>query len=217
MSTQFISLDTYYLELMKQNVSMIRQTTKTLKPPISEPAYEPTANNYSSISQMGKQFASYYQDIKKTNNEEALNGLRQVAIDMASNSDSNRYMMLKEDLNTLKEIDPNQYINFFQTANSVGNQYHDFGSWIDSFISIDETEQQSQFIDTSKELIEAEGSALEVNSMFSDFLDTIQRIVKDEDQTSKLDEFFQDLSEKKDTKDFQNVIDTYIENKSNPT
>lgn len=214
MSTQFMSLDSYHLQLLRQNVSMIRQTTQALKPLEIEPAYEPTVNDYSSISNIGKQFASYYQDIKKTGNEEALNGLRQVAIDMSSNSDPTRYLALTEDLDALKESDYDQYINFFETANSVGNQYHDLGSWIDTFTSIDETEDQSQFIDTSRELIESEGSVLDVNSTFSDFLDTVRTIADDEEEASTLDEFLDEVSEGSNIQDYQNVIDTYIENNS---
>ncbi|MCH4891378.1 hypothetical protein EZV73_27655 [Acidaminobacter sp. JC074] len=211
MTTRFMSLDSYHLQLLRQNVSSIRQTVDSFKQLEIEKAYEPTVNNYSSISQIGKQFSSYYQDIKKTGNEDALNGLRQIAIDMSTNNDPNRYLSLTEDLDALKESDYDQYINFFETANSVGDQYHDLGSWLDTFTSIDDTEQQSQFIDTSRELIESEGSALEVNSMFSDFLETVQEVTEDEDD-STLDEFFNELSESNITEDYQNIIDTYNEN-----
>lgn len=218
MAAQFPTLDSYYLELMRQNVSMIRQTVKAYKPIETEASYEPSVNNYSSISQMGKQFASYYQDIKNTGNEEALDGLRQVAIDMSNSSDPARYLALTENLDALKESDYDQYINFFETADSVGDQYHDLGSWIDTFTRIDDTEQQSQFIDTSEELIEAEGSALDVNSTFSDFLETVKSVVdqaeSEEEEASTLDEFFEELSEGNTTQDYQGVIDTYNENNS---
>jgi hypothetical protein len=198
---------------MRQNVSMIRETVKAFKPVITEPAYEPTFNNYSSISQIGKQFSTYYQDIKKTGNEEALNGLRQVAIDMSTSDDPNRYLELTEDLDALKESDYDEFINFFETADSVGNNYHDLGSWIDTYTSIDDTDQQSQFLDASRELIESEGSTLEVSSTFTDFLDTIQTVVEDE-ETSRLDEFLDEVIEGNKIEDYQSIIETYNENSS---
>jgi len=213
MSNQFITLDDYKMNLMRQNVSMIRETVKAFKPVINEPAYEPTFNNYSSISQIGKQFSTYYQDIKKTGNEEALNGLRQVAIDMSTSDDPNRYLALTEDLDDLKESDYDEFINFFETADSVGDNYHDLGSWIDTYTSIDDTDQQSQFLDASSELIETEGSSLEVSTTFTDFLNTIQTAVEDED-ISELDEFLDEVIEGNNIEDYQNIIETYNENSS---
>jgi hypothetical protein len=200
MAFDFMSLDNYHLDIMRQNVTMIRQINATINDSYQaiekNERFQYPPSNISTISDTGKQFSTYYQDINKSDNKGALSGLRKVALEMSKDSNDGNFLGLKDPLNDLKTYDYDQYINFFETANTVGDHYHSLGEWLSTYSEIQAPKQQSQFIDLSKEFMTKEGPKDERNISFSVFLKEIKEITQTKKTRESQVESLEDLYKK---------------------
>ena len=198
MTVDFMSLDNYHLELMRQNVSMIQRVNTSIIQ-----SYKNNINNkdpyksesiVTNLSERGKEFSTYYQDIKGSDNDYALEGLKKLSFQVSNDPNNENFYSLDDHLKALKESDYNQYINFFETANEVGNQTPSLNSWLNNFTLLEDTDHQSLYIDLSKAYMSEENSDYESKSSFSNFLKEIQTIIGEKDQEQdkniQLNEFF---------------------------
>lgn len=198
MTVDFMSLDNYHLELMRQNVSMIQRGNTSIIQ-----SYKNNINNkdpyksdsiVTNLSERGKEFSTYYQDIKGSDNDYALEGLKKLSFQVSNDPNNEIFYSLDDHLKALKESDYNQYINFFEAANEVGNQTPSLSSWLNNFTLLEDTDHQSLYIDLSKAYMSEENSDYENKSSFSIFLKEIRTIIGDKDQEQdksiQLKEFF---------------------------
>lgn len=202
MAVDFMSLDNYYLELMRQNVSMIRQVNtsiiQTYKSNHKQENSSLSKSNVSSLSETGKEFSTYYQDINKSDNENALIGLKKISLEISKDTKGGSFYGLKDHLESLKASDYDQYIDFFETANTVGNRYHSLGQWLDTYTLMDDSSHQSRFIDLSKDFMSKEVSDYDLKKSFSSFLKEIQKVMMSDNEDLKEEKMNTLLMESKD-------------------
>ena len=187
---------------MRQNVSMIRQVntsiTQNYKNSHKQENSPLSKANTTSLSEAGKQFSTYYQDINKSDNENALMGLKKISLEISKDTKGGNFNGLNDHLESLKSSDYNHYIDFFETANTVGNRYHSLGQWLDTYTLMDDTSHQSRFIDLSKDFMSKEVSDYDLKKSFSSFLKEIQEVMRSDDEDLKEEKMNALLMESKD-------------------
>ena len=146
-----------------------------------------------SLSFLGKEFNDYYQVLQREGDEEALEGLRQMAIHLVQNPNSQQAVGVTQALGAAKDENPAFLANFFQGVQEVQDGSHDLGKWLSTFLRIDSTSLQEQFVSTSRAIMALDGDADDVAATFRDYLGTVNSIANhfDEDEVGEqLGNFF---------------------------
>ena len=158
-----------------------------------------------SLSFLGKNFASYYDTLRSEGNQEALEGLRQMAIHMIDNPNNTTAMNFVNIMSS-RDNDDGFLNEFFSTVNQIGETGNQLGNWINTFTSLESSSNQDGFIRTTQNILSSEGSSEEIREAFSDFVQTTDQIVSrydDQDRRSEsLDNFFSHLRDFETLEDF---------------
>ena len=117
------------------------------------------------------------QVLQREGDEEALEGLRQMAVHLVQNPNSQQAVEFSQALGAAKDSDPAYLVNFFQGVQEIQDGSHDLGKWLSTFLGMDSADLQNQFVSTSRAIVGLEGSDEDVVAIFRDYLGLVNSIV----------------------------------------
>lgn len=168
-----------------------------------------------SLSFLGKNFASYYETLRSEGSQEALEGLRQMAIHIIDNPNNTSAMNFVNIMSS-RENDDGFLNEFFSTVKQINETGNNLNTWFNTFTALDSSSNQDGFLSTTQNILNAQGSSEAIREAFSEFVQTTNQIVsRYDDEVSRsehLDDFFSHLRDFKTLEDFALGLGQYREN-----
>lgn len=130
-----------------------------------------------SISAFGKQINAMYAELKEIEDpgqrESALAGMREVVKELASEGPG-KMLDFVQSVNDLGQAGA---ADFFATANTVAQSGNNLGGFVNTFLALDSTEEQTAFVAAAEEIVEDEtANAAEQRETFNRFLTAVNEI-----------------------------------------
>ncbi|SDY61807.1 hypothetical protein [Tindallia californiensis] len=174
-----------------------------------------TAMDSVSLSFVGKNFADYHETLRSEGSQEALEGLRQMAIHLTETPNSQLAMDFSNIMQT-RQAEEGFLTNFFTAVHEIEDSGNRMGTWLKTFSSLDTASNQDGFINTTRDILSMEGEREDLSKIFNDFVNTTGTIInKFEDEALRqetLEDFFTGLSGRETLEAYGEGIKNFREN-----
>lgn len=202
-----------YINRISENVSMqgiVNQLKNLSKAPSSietTPAM-PTGFDVKSFSALSKKMADYYKELSANGDAQSKEGLRQLAIDLSNNPSSVDNKNLTSSLDALKSADSEGFSNFFKAYDELKSGRHSTSEFLNSFLALDNTYQQSQLVDITRNIISSEGNQRDISSTLNNLFELTKssaQIDKNE-ENNMINELFSKINDLNSLDSFKNAF-----------
>lgn len=146
---------------------------------------------------LGQRFSEYYEAVRESGDELALEGVRSLAVEMSTNYDSEVAMDFVQALDNMAEESPESMTRFFALSNEILSEGHGFQPWLNTFLELDSSSMRQEYLQATSDIVSSEGE--NISETFSLFVQTISQMINesqdDESLAEELGAFFSGLGQ----------------------